>query len=41
MAKELHEKGFKNLYLETGHPPEAFSHATWIKKVVGKEPPWA
>ncbi|MFC1522858.1 sensor histidine kinase [Elusimicrobiota bacterium] len=40
IAKELHDKGFTNLYLETGHPPEAFAHATWIKKVVGKEPPW-
>ncbi|MFC1521906.1 PAS domain-containing sensor histidine kinase [Elusimicrobiota bacterium] len=40
VAKELHEKGFTDLYLETGHPSEHFSHATWIKKVVGKEPPW-
>ncbi|MFC1523027.1 hypothetical protein ACFL6Y_11520 [Elusimicrobiota bacterium] len=40
VAKELHDKGFTNLYLETGHSPESFAHATWIKQVVGKEPPW-
>ena len=40
IAKELKEKGFHNICLETGHPPEKFSHLPWLK-VAGKEPPWA
>ncbi|HAH32747.1 MAG TPA: hypothetical protein DCL44_10585 [Elusimicrobia bacterium] len=39
IAKDLREKGFTGIYLETGHPPEKFSHLPWLK-VIGKEPPW-
>ena len=39
IAKDLREKGFVCIYLETGHPPENFSHLPWLK-VIGKEPPW-
>jgi len=39
IAKDLWEKGFTGIYLETGHPPERFSHLPWLK-VIGKEPPW-
>jgi signal transduction histidine kinase len=41
VAKELSEKGFKNIYIETGHDKEKFSHLKFIKEIIGKEPPWA
>jgi len=40
IAKDLHEKGFANITMATGHSPEQFSHLPWLK-VAGKEPPWA
>ncbi|MFH1620042.1 MAG: hypothetical protein ABIG11_09110, partial [bacterium] len=40
IAKNLHDMGFQNLYMETGHPPEVFAHLTYIKDVIDKEPPW-
>ncbi len=40
IAKELDEKGFKNIYMETGHPKEQFAHLKFIKEVIGKEPPF-
>jgi signal transduction histidine kinase len=40
LAKELISIGFENLYLTTGHPADAFGEMPWIKKIVGKEPPW-
>lgn len=39
IAKDLHEKGFTDITLETGHPPEQFAHLPRLK-VTGKEPPW-
>ena len=39
IAKELHDKGFTNLTMATGHGPEEFTHLPWLK-VTGKEPPW-
>lgn len=39
-AKELYHFGFKNIYLCTGHSPQNFSEMFWIKKIVGKEPPF-
>lgn len=39
IAADLKEKGFTNLRLATGHPPENFSRLPWLK-VVGKESPW-
>jgi len=40
IAKTLHEKGFTELYMETGHPSEKFAHLTWLKAVRSKEAPW-
>lgn len=41
LAKELHEKGFRNLYLATGHDRDALRSMPWIKGIVGKEAPWS
>lgn len=41
IAKMLHDKGFTNIYLETGHPPGKFAHLQFIKQVLPKTPPWA
>ncbi|MFH1356777.1 MAG: hypothetical protein ABII18_06540 [bacterium] len=40
VAKNIHEKGFENIYLATGYNPEEFTQMPWIKAVVGKEPPF-
>ena len=39
-SKELHELGFTHLYLATGYPKENFKHCTWLKGIIGKEPPF-
>ena len=39
IAKDLKEKGFKNIILETGHSPERFKDISWLK-IAGKEPPF-
>lgn len=39
-AVELHDKGFTDISMATGHNPGKFSHLPWLK-VTGKEPPWA
>ena len=39
IAKDLHEKGFSNITMATGHSADKFSHLPWLK-VAGKEPPW-
>ena len=39
-AKILYEKGYYNLILATGYPKSRFSHVTWVKDIIGKEPPW-
>ncbi|MDD5655972.1 MAG: HAMP domain-containing sensor histidine kinase [Elusimicrobia bacterium] len=41
VAKELHAKGFTNLYLATGYDRDSLPAMPWIREVVGKEPPWA
>ncbi|MBL6991008.1 MAG: hypothetical protein ISR65_14580 [Bacteriovoracaceae bacterium] len=41
IAKKLFDKGYKNLYLATGYEPEDFLHLSYIKGVIGKEPPWS
>jgi len=41
IAIDLHAKGFANLFLATGHDPESLEPMLWIKRVVGKDPPWA
>ncbi len=39
IAHELHAKGYKNLFLTTSYEPEQFSNVSFIKGVIGKEPP--
>jgi len=39
IAKELHDKGFTDISMATGHRHDKFSHLPWLK-VHGKEPPW-
>lgn len=40
LAKELHAKGFTNIYLCTGYGPEDFPPMPWIKEIRGKASPW-
>jgi signal transduction histidine kinase len=40
IAAELHEKGFSDITMATGHGPDKFKHLPWLK-VAGKEPPWS
>ncbi|MFA5161906.1 MAG: HAMP domain-containing sensor histidine kinase [Elusimicrobiales bacterium] len=40
IAQTLHDKGFTNLFMETGHPPDKFARLTFLKNVQSKEPPW-
>ncbi len=39
-AHELYLEGYKNIYLATGYPDDSFPEMHWIKKIVGKEPPF-
>lgn len=39
-AKELYDKGFKELHLTTGHDPDQFTNIPWIKSIIGKQPPF-
>ena len=41
VARDLHDLGFRELYLATGRDRSALPRAPWIKRVVGKEPPWS
>jgi hypothetical protein len=38
VAKELADLGFQELYIATGYSAENFSHVTWVKGIVGKDP---
>ncbi|MEW6057487.1 MAG: hypothetical protein AB1540_12820 [Bdellovibrionota bacterium] len=40
IAQQLFKDGYQNLYLATGRSLEELPELPWIKKVVGKEPPW-
>ncbi|MBI4350962.1 MAG: HAMP domain-containing histidine kinase [Elusimicrobia bacterium] len=40
IAADLHNKGYSDITMATGHSPEKFAHLPWLK-VTGKEPPWA
>jgi len=40
VSKTIHDQGFANLYLATGYDPSTFGDLPWIKKIVGKAPPW-
>ncbi len=39
-AKELYEKGFKHIYLATGHLSNNFQAMYWVKDIIGKLPPF-
>lgn len=39
IAEELHSKGHKNLFLTTSYEPEQFENVSFIRGVIGKEPP--
>lgn len=41
LAKELHNQGFHNLYLATGHQPSTLPSMSLIKEIVGKKAPWS
>jgi len=41
LLKELYELGFKNLFLETGNDLNDYKNLTWIKGVIGKNPPFS
>jgi len=40
VARRLFERGYSNLYLSTGDEPGALGEHAFIKKIVGKSPPW-
>lgn len=40
VAEDLHRKGFKNIYLATGYEAESLGSLTFLKGVIGKEPPF-
>lgn len=40
VSRELHAKGFTNIYLATGAQPDDFKNLWWIKAVIGKDPPF-
>jgi signal transduction histidine kinase len=39
IAKDLHDKGFTDITMATGHTPDQFAHLQWLK-VIGKDPPF-
>ncbi len=40
VAEKLLKDGFNRLYLATGYEKDRFAHLTFLKGVIGKEPPW-
>ncbi|OFZ19590.1 MAG: hypothetical protein A2Z20_06455 [Bdellovibrionales bacterium RBG_16_40_8] len=40
VAKRVYDLGCENIYLATGYDKEQFSHLTFLKGVIGKDPPW-
>ena len=40
IAKNLHDKGFFNLYITTGYEIKDNTKAPWIKGIINKEPPF-
>ena len=41
IGQDLHALGFRELYLATGRAPDSALRCPWIKRVIGKEPPWS
>lgn len=40
LAAELHELGFQNISMASGHPPEKFAEYTFLKSVISKKAPF-
>lgn len=40
VAKELYKKGFKRIYLTTGHNKNQYPPMPWIVDIIGKKPPF-
>lgn len=40
VSQRLHQLGFNNLYITTGHNKNHIEQPAWIKAIVGKTPPW-
>ncbi len=40
LAQELHEMGFTNLSIASGHPPERFKQFTFLKSIISKKAPF-
>lgn len=39
-AKIFYEKGYTNIILATGYSKKHFQGVTWVKDIIGKNPPW-
>jgi hypothetical protein len=39
-SRRIHEMGFGEIYLATGHEPVRFAQFKHLRGVIGKEPPW-
>ena len=40
IAQSLHKKGYKNLFITSGHSADRFQHLSFLKGVKDKSPPW-
>lgn len=40
IAKEIYERGFNNIYIETGYSKDKFKGNKYIKDIISKEPPF-
>ena len=40
VARQVVELGFPAVYITTGYPPARFAHVTWVRGVIGKDPPF-
>lgn len=40
VAEELHQKGFKNIFIATGYSADQIKAPTFLKGIIGKEPPF-
>jgi len=40
VVRQVVELGFTNVIMETGFHPDQFAKFPWVRKVIGKDPPW-
>ncbi|MBI2519035.1 MAG: HAMP domain-containing histidine kinase [Bdellovibrio sp.] len=40
VAEKIHKMGFTHIYLATGYAPELYQHLTFLRGVIGKDPPF-